>query len=172
GPGPHPGGRAAARLHARPGRDGRARRRLLPARRARHAVRRPRAGGRGPRPALRPLARADRAGLRRGPLLLAPGLSGAGHRLPGVGPAGERVGPVRHGRLGDRLLRRLGERHLVRAGRGAHPRPRRRPRARARPRAGHLARVPHRLAVAVLDAAGDARLHLARPLAPQRGSGM
>ena len=47
-----------------------------------------------------------------------------------------RAGTSSARRRHDRLHGRLGQRHLVRAGRRARPRPRRRPRARARPRAG------------------------------------
>ena len=45
---------------------------------------------------------------------------------------------------------------------GRRPRPR--PHPRPRPGAGLLARLPPRLALPVLDAGGDGRLHLLRPL--------
>ena len=56
------------------------------------------------------------------------------------------------------------QRDLVRPGRRPRRRPRPRPHPGPRPRPRLLARLPRRLPLPVLDAGGDGRLHLLRPL--------
>ena len=53
------------------------------------------------------------ARLRRRPLLHVPAQRGAGDRLPRLGPVRQGLGPVRHGRLGDRLPAHQPDRRLV-----------------------------------------------------------
>ena len=65
---------------------------------------------------------------------------------------------------GHRLHGDQRQRDLVRAGRRPGDRPRGRPHPRPRPRDRLLGRLPPGRALAVLDAGGDGRLHLLRPL--------
>ena len=77
------------------------RRRSSPASTPRHrgrAVRRRRPRRRAPARGVRPLARADRDGLRVAHYLTLPALPGPGDRLPGLRPARRGLGPVRHRR--------------------------------------------------------------------------
>ncbi len=117
-------------------------------------------------PRLRPHPDPDRPRLPGRPLLQPLRLPGAGPvHLPTVRPAGDLDHrPLRHRRIRHRLQRADPQRHLVRPGRGAPRRPR--PRSDPGPRsgAGLLARLPPRLTLPVLDARGDGRLHLLRPL--------
>ena len=72
--------------------------------------------------------------------------------------------PLRHRLRRDRLHGPQRQRHLVRPGRRPRRRPRPRPHPRPRPRPRLLARLPPRRPLPVLDAGGDGRLHLLRPL--------
>ena len=92
--------------------------------------------------------------------------------LPRVRPAGARLGPVRDRVAGDRLHVPQPERDLVPAGRVRRRGPRRGADTGARPRARALSRAEAGRPLAVLDARGDDRLHVARPVAAGPGDGV
>ncbi len=104
---------AADRRQHRPRRLRAAGRRLLSRGHRRRALRRrrPRHGAAAAR--LRPLAGADRDGLRRRALPDVPAVRGPGDPLPGLGPVQPGLGPVRDRLGGDRLLDPQPERRLV-----------------------------------------------------------
>ena len=107
-----------------------------------------------------------------GALPHAPAVRGPGDLLPRVGPAGPRLGPLRHRLAGDRLHVPQPERDLVPAGRVRRRRPRRGADPRARPRARALPRPQAGRPLAVLDARGDGRLHDAGAVAARTGHGL